>query len=65
MTNSTNSRTEMQGKDRALINGQVVIIKKNAYTWLWEIRYENGMLWAGPYKTRKEARERLCEAVLP
>lgn len=39
--------------------GLTVTVKKDAYTWLWNIMYEDGMKYAGPYKTRKEAIEHL------
>lgn len=63
MANS--SKTEMQGKDRALICGQIVVVKKDSYDGLWNIKYEDGMRYAGPFATRKEARERLVKAVQP
>ena len=46
--------------DRALICGIAVIVKKRAYDWLWVCQYEDGTVYAGPYKTRKEAREKLA-----
>lgn len=56
-------KTEMQGKDRALINGLVVVVKKRFWDWLWVCQYEDGVMYAGPYRTRKEARDELQKAV--
>lgn len=53
----------LTSKDTAQFGGMHVEVKKNFYTWLWEIRYaDGGNVWAGPYKTRQEARERLAQA---
>ena len=38
------------------INGQELVIKRDAYTWLWNVKYVfGGGVWSGPYKTKKEA----------
>lgn len=53
-------------KDRATVGRAELEIKKNWYSGLWEIRYVDGVgpgPWAGPYRTRGEARERLANAV--
>jgi hypothetical protein len=39
--------------------GLTVFVKKDSYTWLWNIVYEDGMKYAGPYKTKREAVERM------
>lgn len=43
------------------ICGLRVVVRKDHYNGLWNIVYaDNGMKWAGGYKTRKEASERLA-----
>jgi len=41
------------------LTGLTVKVQKDFYDGLWYIRYEDGMKYAGPYKTRKEAIEKL------
>lgn len=45
----------------AEIGGQKVQVRKDYYLGLWNLRYEDGMKYAGPYKTKREAAERLKE----
>lgn len=47
------------------LNGLKLIVKKDFYIGLWNIRYEDGMQYAGPYKTKKEAVEKLKEICEP
>ena len=44
-----------------VICGLAVSVKKDHYTGLWGIYYDHGGRWAGPYKTCREAAERLAE----
>lgn len=53
--------TRVKTVEMVLNSGLKVIIKKDFYTWLWNIKYEDGMLYAGPFKTKKEAMLRLKE----
>lgn len=47
-------------KKRYEINGLELRVVKNFYTGLWEIKYvDGGNVWAGPFKTKREATERL------
>lgn len=43
------------------ISGLTVQVRKDFYLGLWNLYYERGSKYAGPYKTRKEAAERLRE----
>lgn len=45
--------------NEATVCGLKIRVVKNYYDGLWYIRYVDGGDWAGPYRTRKEARERL------
>lgn len=47
--------------EKTLSSGLKIVVKKDFYSGLWNIRYEDGMKWAGPYKTKKEAVERMEE----
>ncbi len=50
---------------KGFIGGLEVQVVKNSYTWLWEIRYVDGAsVWAGPFKTKKKACEKLADSVL-
>lgn len=42
--------------------GLIVTVKKDFYTWLWNVCYEDGMKYAGPFKTMKEAIDALPKA---
>lgn len=53
--------TRVKTVEVTLKSGLKVIVKKDFYTWLWNIKYEDGILYAGPYKTKKEAVARLKE----
>lgn len=44
-------------------HGLLLVVNKDPYTWLWNIHYWTGGRWAGPFKTRREARERLAQLV--
>jgi hypothetical protein len=39
--------------------GMAVVVKQDAYTRLWSVRYEDGTKYCGPYKTLEEAIEQL------
>lgn len=42
------------------INGLELRVVKNFYNGLWEVKYaDGGQVWSGPYKTKREATERL------
>lgn len=43
----------------AIICGLVVYVVQNSYDGLWYIRYQIGGDYAGPYKTKREAIERM------
>lgn len=46
-----------------LKNGLVLVVRKHAYTGLWLICYEDsGAKWGGPFKTRREAIEKMGDA---
>lgn len=46
------------------INGLELRAVKNFYTGLWEVKYvDGGAVWAGPFKTKKEAIARLEKAI--
>lgn len=47
--------------EKALASGLKLVVKKDYYLGLWNIKYEDGMKWAGPFKTKKEAVERMEE----
>jgi hypothetical protein len=56
---------DVQMAKRYEINGLELKAVKNFYTGLWEIKYvDGGYVWAGPYKTKREALERLERAIL-
>lgn len=43
-------------------HGLLLVVDKDWYLHLWNIKYwAGGSRWAGPYRTRREARERLQE----
>jgi hypothetical protein len=44
-------------------HGLLLCVTKDWYLGLWNIEYWTGGRWAGPFKTRREARERLAELV--
>lgn len=46
-------------KSEAMICGLRVSCQRNRYDGLWYIRYDDGMQWGGPFKTKREAMERL------
>lgn len=46
-----------------VVCGLRIIVKKDFYDGLWNLVYEDGgRKWAGPYKTKREALERLADA---
>lgn len=45
----------------AELNGLKLQVQKDYYLGLWNIHYEDGMKYAGPYKTKREAVTRLKE----
>ena len=49
---------------KALIGGQQVEVKKNFYDGLWYILYMDvaATMWAGAYKTKREAVAKLMES---
>lgn len=49
----------MAKASKLLIGSLSVSVKKNFYDGLWYIKYDDGGVWAGPFKTKKEACERL------
>lgn len=54
----------MKQKTEAVICNQKVVVKKDWYDGLWNIVYESGgTKYAGPYKTKREAVERLAAFV--
>lgn len=44
-------------------HGLLLLVKKDYYLGLWTVAYEIGGLYAGPFKTRREARARLAQIV--
>lgn len=40
-------------------SGLKVRVVKDFYTGLWNIKYEDGIKYAGPYRTKREAVERI------
>lgn len=44
-------------------NGLDVEVRKDFYLGLWNIYYVDGGKWAGPFKTKKEAVQKLLEQV--
>ncbi len=48
---------------KKLTNGLTLEVRKNRYDGLWNVVYaDNGMKWAGPFKTRREAIEKMEDA---
>jgi hypothetical protein len=41
-------------------HGLLLVVDKDPYLGLWNILYWIGGKWAGPFKTRREARKRLA-----
>lgn len=52
-----------KAKAKPTVYGLEVEIKKDFYLGLWNIHYVTGGKYAGPYKTKKEAMERLAEFI--
>ena len=44
---------------KGTIGGLAVEVRKDFYLGLWNIYYVDGGKWAGPFKTKREAVERL------
>ncbi len=41
--------------------GLTVVVSQDHYTGLWSVKYEDGGKFAGPYKTKREALQRMAE----
>jgi len=54
----------IQDARRYFLKGLELHIVRHFYHGLWEVRYKDGgQVWAGPFKTKKEAIEKLRDAL--
>lgn len=60
MTQTISEVMKPRNKSEKWIGNLLLVVRKNWYDGLWEIRYaDDNRRWAGPFKTKREAVERL------